>query len=400
MPLRQAVIMAGGLGTRLGTLTQSMPKPMVPVAGRPFLDYLLWNLKRQGIRRILLSIGYLGEQIEEYARRAYPGDLEIETLVEDRPMGTGGGLKLAEERLEDAFLVLNGDTIFDLNYHDLFQGLQDGGREVVLSLLPVEDTARYGRVELDAKGHCTSFGEKSAGGPGLISGGVYAMRKSALRFLPEGPSSLEVEMMPRLVEQGLLGGRVYDNFFLDIGTPASYEQAQEVLPAWQRRPAVFFDRDGVICHDLGYVHKPEDFRWITRAPEAVKWCNDHGYFAILITNQAGIGRGYYSEEHFLDFTQWVQDQLHQSGAYLDAVYYCPHHPTEAKGRYRVACDCRKPEPGMLEKALSEWPIIRGKSIFIGDKPSDQLAAQRAEIRGCLFEQGDLLTALARHLAAF
>ena len=389
--------MAGGLETRLGAPAQSTPKPMAPVAGRPFLEYLLWNLRRQGIRRILLSIGHLGEQIEEYVRREYHDDVEIKTLPEDRPMGTGEALKLVEDQLDDAFLLLNGDTIFDFNYHDLFQELQDGGQEVVLALLPVDDTARYGRVELDAEGRCKSFGEISAGGAGLISGGVYAMRKSALRFLPEGPSSLEMEMMPRLVGQGVLAGKVYDYFFLDIGTPASCEEAQGVLPAWQRRPAVFFDRDGVICHDSGYVHRPEDFTWITQAPEAIKWCNDHGYFAILVTNQSGIGRGYYSEKQFHDFMGWIERQLHGHGAYLDAVYYCPHHPTEAKGKYRVTCECRKPKPGMIIRAMAEWPIHKEKSMLIGDKENDLEAARRAGVRGCLIEDGDLLATLLRRL---
>lgn len=233
--LKQAVILAGGLGNRLGALTAAKPKPMLDVAGKPFLEYLLWNLKRQKIRRVHFCIGYLSEQIQGYLGTGSSFDMEFEYTIEQEPAGTGGALQLAVGKLDEQFFVLNGDTLFDVNLHELALPLSDRGAEAVIALRRMEDTGRYGRVELDAQGFCISFGEKSGCGEGLISGGIYAMRKSALRFMKQGAFSVERELFPVLVQKGRLAGSVSDGYFIDIGLPETYVQAQKDLPEWQRR---------------------------------------------------------------------------------------------------------------------------------------------------------------------
>jgi len=161
------------------------------------------------------------------------------------------------------------------------------------------------------------------------------------------------------------------------------------IPRWQRKPALFLDRDGVLNVDTGYVHLPEEFQWIDGAPEAVKMFNDAGYLVIVITNQSGIGRGLYSEEEFKGFTRWIDEKLRSRGAHIDAVYYCPHHPTEAQGRYKTDCSCRKPKPGLIDRALTECPIDQACSVMIGDKASDIQAARCIGIEGYRFRGGNL-----------
>jgi D-glycero-D-manno-heptose 1,7-bisphosphate phosphatase len=139
-----------------------------------------------------------------------------------------------------------------------------------------------------------------------------------------------------------------------------------------------------------HVFRPTEFEWIAGAPAAVKWLNDHGYLAIVVTNQAGIGRGLYTEAEFLEFTRWINEQLGQVGAHIDATYYCPHHPSEAVGPYRVACECRKPAAGLLRRALAEWEVDATRSLMIGDSTSDLLAAEAVGIRAVLFPGGNLL----------
>ena len=166
--------------------------------------------------------------------------------------------------------------------------------------------------------------------------------------------------------------------------------------AAQRVPCVFLDRDGVINEDTGYVHRPVDFRWMPGMPEAIKLFNDAGWLVIVITNQSGIGRGRFSETEFLAFTRWIDGELAAIGAHVDATYHCPHHATAAQGEYLRACECRKPAPGMLLRAIEEWRPDLARSVMIGDKPSDMEAATAAGVRGILYDGGDL-SALAREL---
>ncbi|HRF58464.1 MAG TPA: D-glycero-beta-D-manno-heptose 1,7-bisphosphate 7-phosphatase [Fimbriimonadaceae bacterium] len=382
----QALILAGGLGTRLGARTRETPKPMLEVGGKPFLDYVVWNLARQGVREVVFSIGFRAEQIEEHFRDGDEFGVRCTYIIEAEPAGTGGALLIARDALEPEFLVLNGDSLFDANVLAPWSLLDRF--EAVLTLRSVPDAGRYGAVDLDGP-RVIGFREKGDLGAGLISGGVYAMRRQALDRLPGVPSSVERDLFPVLAEQGRLGGVESSGFFLDIGIEADFQAGQTALPGWQYKAAVFLDRDGVMNVDHNYVSTPERFEWVEGAPEAIRWLNEQGYLVFVVTNQAGIGRGYYDEAHFLEFTAWISARLAERGAHVDKTYFCPHHPTEGVGAYRRECPCRKPQPGMLLQAFEEWPIDRSRSLMIGDKPKDVQAAEAAGIRGLLFEGGNL-----------
>ncbi len=155
------------------------------------------------------------------------------------------------------------------------------------------------------------------------------------------------------------------------------------------KPAAFLDRDGVLNRDTGYVFRREDFHWLPGAQRAVKRLNDAGYLVFVVSNQAGVARGFYKPEDVETLHRWVNSELERVGAHIDAFYYCPHHPTEGQGVYRVACDCRKPAPGMLLRAMREYPVDRGRSFMIGDKDIDMTAASAAGIMGLRFNGGDL-----------
>ncbi|NDV24911.1 D-glycero-beta-D-manno-heptose 1,7-bisphosphate 7-phosphatase [Desulfovibrio sp. JC022] len=373
--IKQAVILAGGKGTRLGTLTKTTPKPVIPVAGKPFLSHLLWNLARHGVTEILLSTGYLHEVLNESLGDGSRFGVNLTYVQEESPLGTGGGLRNCLEELHDRFFVLNGDSIFDINYLDLINGETD----VVLALRKVEDTARYGRV-VHENGMVSSFLEKGESGPGAINGGVYLMSRDVVAALPEGASSLEKDWFPKLASEGKLSCRELNGFFIDIGIPEDLERAQTAIPKWRCKPALFLDRDGVINVNHGYVHKIDDLTWCNGAREAIKAANDRGWLVLVLTNQAGIGRGYYDHGAFHVFMDYMRAELAVLGAHIDGVYYCPHHPTEAVGEYLKQCDCRKPEPGMLKRAIEEWDINLEQSVLIGDSESDLIAGERAGVR--------------------
>jgi D,D-heptose 1,7-bisphosphate phosphatase len=162
------------------------------------------------------------------------------------------------------------------------------------------------------------------------------------------------------------------------------------VPSILKRPAAFLDRDGVLNEDTGYVHRSDQVRWVEGSREAVRWLNDAGYFVFICTNQAGIARGYYSEDHVNDLHDWMNVELRKVGAHIDDVEFCPYHPEGVVERYRKVSDLRKPGPGMLKKLLSQWPVDVAGSFMIGDRESDVEAAAAAGIPGHLFPGGNLL----------
>ena len=162
-----------------------------------------------------------------------------------------------------------------------------------------------------------------------------------------------------------------------------------------RRPAIFFDRDGTLNVDTGYLYRAEDFRWIEDAPAAIRWANNHGYLAVVITNQSGVARGLYTEADVEKLHRWMNDRLAAMGAHIDAFYYCPHHPEGTVARYRKACDCRKPGTALVEEACRALHIDKNGSFLIGDADQDMACAERAGLRGLKYEGGSLLKALLR-----
>jgi D-glycero-D-manno-heptose 1,7-bisphosphate phosphatase len=242
-PIDQAVVLCGGSGTRLGTLTTAMPKPLLPVGGRPFLDVLLGELGRSGIRRIVLLAGFAAERITEYvAANSLQGrfDLTIEVAIEPSPAGTGGALWHARQRLDDRFFLLNGDSWFDIPLAGLAARLTaDSSTIGVLALRHVDDTTRFGTVAV-AGDRIVEFAERPARpGPGLINGGVYAFRRALVDRLRER-CSLERDVLPPLAGTGQLCGRVFDGYFIDIGLPEDLARAQREIP--QRRGSRAADR--------------------------------------------------------------------------------------------------------------------------------------------------------------
>jgi histidinol-phosphate phosphatase family protein len=396
--LEQAVILVGGRGTRLGDLTRVMPKPLMPIAGRPFLDWLIDEVARFGIPRITLLAGYLGEQIvARYAGRKI-GAVRIEVLTEPEPLGTAGGLRLFAGRLAPRFLMMNGDTRFDVNLLDL----QLHARAAVATLA-LRHTApgdrRYDTVKLAEDGIITGILACTPESEGPINGGIYLLDRAITDWIGEGAVSMESDVFPRLVEARLLRGVLYDGRFIDIGVPEDLVRGQTEIPAMSRRPAALLDRDGVLIEDTGHPHDPlKKVRWIPGAAAAVKRLNDAGYFVFVVTNQAGVARGIYPEAQVQVFHRWMAARLADAGAHIDAFAYCPHHPQAALAEYRVVCRCRKPAPGMIEDLCSTWPVDRAGSFLVGDKESDIAAAVATGLPGYLFTGGDLSSYLDALLA--
>lgn len=378
----QAVVLCGGLGTRLGDLTQKTPKPLLEVDGKPFLERLLFEVARHGIGRVVLLAGFKADGIRAFAAKTATSlGLDIAVSVEPQPAGTGGALWCARELLGPEFFLLNGDSWFDVNLLDLRLRANRASANVFLALRWLPDVSRYGAVRLEGD-RIVEFG--AAAKPdlrgGLVNAGVYYFKKG-IDDLGAPFCSLEADVLPKLARDGKLGGFAYDGFFIDIGIPDSYAEAQRSVPEAQKRPAVFFDRDGVLNEDCGHVGAIDRFKWRDGAIDMVKKFNDEGKFVFIVTNQAGVAKGKYREEDIATLHAFMQQELARAGAHIDDIRYCPYHPEAVIESYRRASDWRKPEPGMILDLLRHWPVDRANSLLIGDSEHDLEAARRAGVRG-------------------
>ncbi len=393
--LRQAVILVGGLGTRLGERTKTTPKPMLPVGGRPFLDTLIDEIVRYDtFDEILLLAGHKAESILARYDGTMRGRARLAVSLEPSPLGTAGALVHAEGRLQERFLLLNGDSFFDFNILDL---AMRANQSLVHMALRADVTGdRFGRVVL-YDGRVRSFIAPGKGATGPVNAGVYVIDRNILARVGSLPASLEQDVFPALAAAGAMTGTPYRGYFIDIGIPEDFARADIELTERLRRPAVFFDRDGVLNHDSGYTFEAAKLQWIEGAREAVKAVNDAGCFAFVVTNQSGVARGFYEEGHVHTLHRWMADEMAAIGAHIDAFEYCPDHPDGTVERYRRVSVRRKPNPGMITDLLSRFPVDADGSILIGDKPSDLEAARAAGIHGHLFSGGNLEAFVNMHL---
>jgi len=238
----KAVLLVGGLGTRLRSVVPSAPKVLASVGKRSFLELLLGQLHSQGIRRLVMCTGYLADQIESEFGNGCACDMAIEYSKEDQPLGTAGAVKRAQQYLQEDtdFLVMNGDSFLEINFADLLDFHRDRKANATIAVLRVEDTGRYGTVNVDPEGRVRGFAEKTGNEiAGLVNGGVYVFNQSVFQYIPDGPASLERNVFPRLLDQGVYALEQH-GIFIDIGTPTDYARAQKLCDSLNR--AAFRDR--------------------------------------------------------------------------------------------------------------------------------------------------------------
>lgn len=386
--MKQAVILAGGKGTRLGNITINTPKPLLDVSGCPFIIYQMKSLANHGFRNQIILVGPFEDIFRsklQYLEKELK--INIKFIPEKEPSGTAGALWEARDFLEENFLLLNGDCVFDLNYLDLVMMSSSFNNKdyqtFSIALRKESHAMRFGVVKLE-ENKITGFFEKNEVDNGIINGGVYYLNKSILNYISKIPCSLEKDIFPILSDKGFLFGKVYNGIFLDIGTPEDFIKSKEFVDNWFNKPIAFLDRDGVINVDIGYLYKPEDFIWNEGAIQAIKFLNDNNFFVIVVTNQSGVARGYYKKDDVDYLHCWMNDQLSYFGAHIDHFYYCHHMASDPP-----ICSCRKPMPGMLFQAFHDWSGIISQSFLIGDKISDIEAANSAGISGFLYKSGNL-----------
>lgn len=378
--VREAVILAGGFGTRLRAALPDLPKSMAPVNGRPFLFYLINYLRAQGIEKFIFSLGYKHEVIEAYLKSQF-STLDFQCSIEKEPLGTGGAILAACYKTSgQTVLIANGDTLFKVDVARAFKEHDKHHSHCTLLLKPMENFDRYGVVELNEDDSIRSFKEKQFYKTGLINGGVYILNTE--QFLAEElPSkfSFEKDYLEKYYETRRIYGTVQDEYFIDIGIPEDYTRVQHELKQPKldlnqidKNWTLFLDRDGVINYEKkdDYIRNWSEFKFYEEVPEAIRKLSQRFGRIIIVSNQRGIGKGLMTEDDLLNIQHNLKKEVEASGGNIDAFYYCTAVDTLDPGR--------KPNPGMAFLAKKDFPDIDlENSLVAGNKPSDMLFGRNA-----------------------
>lgn len=389
--IEQAVILAGGRGTRLKPLTDKVPKPMIQFHGKPFLEYLIDNLREQGIHRILLLLGYLPKVIQNYFGDGSKFGTEIDYSITDEANDTGKRLKLAVPKIEEYFLMMYCDNYWPLRLQDMWDQYKQHKTDAQLTIYLNKDNYTRNNVKVDDDGHIILY-DKSRTADGLrgVDIGYAIFKKNVLDLLPNENVLFESTVYPLLVEKKQLSAYVTDHRYYSVG---SHERLQITEEFFKRVPTIILDRDGVLNKKpkkAEYVTKWSEFEWLPGAKESLALLKKNGYRIIVITNQAGIARGMLTEDDLNDIHNKMKQQVESAGETIDAIYYCPHG-------WDDDCECRKPKPGMLFQAQKDFNLDLKKTYFIGDDERDVQAGQTAGCKTILLSESRSLTSIVKEI---
>ncbi len=389
------VIMAGGKGTRIAQVRADVPKPMMPVLGKPILEHQLEVLKRQGYTEVTFVIGHLGEQIKQYFGTGERYGVSIRYIEEEQPLGTAGALYYLKDRIKEDFLLLNGDIIFDINIDRMLAYHKQKGGIATILTHPNSHPYDSGLVLADRDGKVTQWltkEEERTYCRNSVNAGIHILSPKVFSYFTEPKKvDLDREILKKLISAGQLFAYASPEYIKDMGTPERYAQVEQDMKngkvrmknLHEKQKAVFLDRDGTLNIHKGFITRAEQIELCPGVTEAVKIINNSGYLAIIVSTQPVIARG---EADFAEVDRMmdkIETLLGEGGAYIDDRFYCPHHPNGGfageRAEYKIQCSCRKPEPGLLLQAAEKYNIDLSKSYMIGDSHRDVGAGKNA---GC------------------
>lgn len=401
----KVVIMAGGRGTRISSVASDIPKPMIKIDGKPVLEHEILNLREQGFTDIILTVGHLGNIITDYFGDGSKFGVNIEYYIEETPLGNAGALFKIRDKLTDDFLLLNADAVFDIDFRRFVEFHKSHGGLVTLFTHPNSHPYDSGIVIADGNGVVLQWLAKEDDRPDYyknrVNAGLHVISPKVLDIdISTEKVDLDRQILKPLAGTGKM--YVYDSpeYVKDMGTPDRYksvcrdfsEGKVKARNLHNKQKAVFLDRDGVINKYVGFLRNIDDFELLDGVSKAIRKINESGYLAIVVTNQPVIARGEVSFAKLTEIHNKMETLLGEDGAYLDAIYFCPHHPDKGFGgeipELKFDCDCRKPKPGMLIKAAKEFNIDLTKSWMVGDSDSDIMAGKNAGCSTVLIGESD------------
>ena len=402
----QAVILAGGKGTRLASRLNGKPKPLVAVGGIPLLERQLVTLAGQGVTEAIILVNHEAYQIAEFlASRTF--GCETVLIDDGDPRGTAGAVLACRDRLAETFLVVYGDTLFDIDIATMLSHHRASGAEATLLLHPNDHPADSDLVEVDDAGQIRGFHSyphpQDAWLPNLVNAAFYVVERSLLDQCNDArlPCDFAKDLFPAALQSGhkLRGYRSYE-YIKDLGTPSRLDKAERHLAAGvvararrrEKQRAVFVDRDGTLNVLRDYVRTAEEFDLLPGVASGLRRLNDAERRVVIVTNQPVLARGECSLAEMHRIHAKLDTELGQAGVYIDALYLCPHHPDSGFAgeiaTLKVACSCRKPLPGLILQAAAEMNIDLSRSFLIGDSSRDMGAARSAGVTSILVRTGE------------
>ncbi|MDE6432901.1 MAG: HAD-IIIA family hydrolase [Lachnospiraceae bacterium] len=393
------VIMAGGKGTRIASVNPQIPKPMLPLMGKPVLEYGLEIIRAQGYTEVYITVGYLKRVIMDYFGDGSRWGMRIHYIEEDSPMGTAGALYLLKDIVEEDILLVNGDILFNIDIHRMYEWHREHGGTATLLVHPNDHPYDSGLIVADSDGRVYSWLHKEEtrgwcsnrvnAGIHIISSKIFSREYQIFDGLKK--MDLDRDVLEPLIDKGELYAYYSPEYVKDMGTPKRLEQVERDLKSGKvsagnlgkKQRAVFLDRDGTINRYAGFVRRAEELELLPGSAQAIRAINRSGYLAIIVTNQPVIARGETTVAQLQEIHNKLETLLGQEGAYVDAIYYCPHHPDKGYDgeveKLKIVCNCRKPEPGLLYRAAEDYNIDLTDSWMVGDGERDVKAGIRA---GC------------------
>lgn len=384
-----AVIQAGGKGTRLRKLTEDkIPKPLLPLNGKPMLEWQIINLKKYGIEKYLIIIGHLGEAIKEYFGNGANFGVHIDYIEEKEPLGSAGALYYVKKYIgSEDFLLIFGDVMFDIDikrmmaFHNNKSALatllvHPNSHPYDSDLVVTDETCRI--IEIDSKCNRRNYWYHN-----LVNAGIYIISGTLLNML-SAPirADLEKDILPTAISQGRVYGYQTTEYVKDAGTENRFniiereqkENLWSVKNLSHLQKCIFLDRDGTVNKYNGLVSHPDQLELEKNAAEAIRLINASGYLAIVVTNQPVVARGMCSVNEVRTIHKKLETLLGEQGAYLDDIIFCPHHPDKGyegeNADYKISCDCRKPATGMIRAMSKKYKIDISQSFIIGDSTVD------------------------------
>nr|WP_305182376.1 HAD-IIIA family hydrolase [uncultured Schaedlerella sp.] len=393
------MIMAGGKGTRIASINSELPKPMLPLSGKPVLEYEIQNIKEQGYQEIILVVGYLKHAIMEYFGDGAKWGMTIRYIEEDVPLGTGGALYYLKKEKED-ILLLNGDIVFDIDIRRMYAWHLKHGGIVTLLTHPNAHPYDSGIIIADEEDRVSDWLHKEEprlwyqnrvnAGIHMISPRIFNRKYGLFQELKK--LDLDRDILEPLTETGEVYAYNSPEYVKDMGTPDRFVMTARDIQAnkiqakslRKKQKAIFLDRDGTLNKYVGFLRQAEELELLPGVASAIRAMNQSNYLVIVVTNQPVIARGEVTSAQLREIHNKLETLLGQEGAYVDAIYYCPHHPDKGYDgeieALKIDCDCRKPKPGMLIKAARDFNIDLSQSWMIGDEEKDMRAGQAAGCR--------------------
>lgn len=401
--MKQAIILCGGKGTRLGGLTQTVPKPLLKVAGEVLLDRSIRLLAQHGIESVLLIAGHLGDQIEEHYREGQFEGVNVDVFVEPSPLGTSGALPLVKEQLDEQFLLVYGDVFLDFDVSALVAAhrvWRENGALATLLTRPSDHPWDSHLIARDEEGWVEEFVFEQQEGKLYENCGnvaIYGLERIFVDEIPTGASDFGRDIFPSVLKGGGKLGTVdleIGGFVRDMGTPdrlalveryiARKARAMRARHAPKALKVALLDRDGTLNVEKGHLSSPDDLELLPGVEEALALLHSNGWRCILITNQPGIARGEFTVKDLEKIHEALELRVAESGGEIEAIYYSPYHPETQHGEgvleLRRASDCRKPNSGMLFDAEEELGLDLAECVMIGDSWRDIKAGQGAGVR--------------------